>query len=112
MYFAYKYTPAACVGNGCKNSEPFNVNNYYLCSACSRNVNARSIQTTLEGMDVQRFVSAKRLKVSPPLPASKDLIKQQTKFKSLGGCIKAHSRAPEPVCPTRCCFRGIPYDNT
>ena len=96
-----------CKGDGCKTQDVVdNPNNYYYCPNCSRNQNVRSMQRTLEGIDNLRHSAAKRMKLPPPLPASKALLKHQKEFKALGGIIRPHSTAPTPACATpNCCYK-------
>ena len=105
MYYAYAFKRNPCLGDGCKTREPENANNYFMCKACARNVHTATVKTTLVGLDILRYTNAKRMKVAPPLPPSKDLIKQQKEFKALGGSIKAHTAAPIVSCPSGCCHQ-------
>lgn len=103
VWHEYRRSPVACTELACQ-TRTQTAGNYWLCSACAT---ARSLDTmisTLRGYDVQRHLSAKRMRLRAALPVSAELRRYQQAFVRAGGTMRVARQAPQPACDHGCCF--------
>ena len=104
VWHDYSFLVAVCSEPGCR-TRTGHVNNYWFCAACSAASSLSTMQSTLRGYDVQRHLSAQRMKL-PMLPVSAELRKYQKGFVAAGGRIRTTQAPPIAVCAAKCCLRA------
>lgn len=105
VWHDYSFPVAVCSDAGCR-TRTGRVDNYWFCAACSAASSMSTMRSTLRGYDVQRHLSAQRMKLRAMLPVSAELRKYQRAFVAAGGRIRTTQTPPVSVCAEGCCLRA------
>ena len=102
MWHVYSRLELPCNDANCCTRAP--ANNYWKCSACAKAAALDTMISTLRGYDVQRHLSARRMKAPRALPMGAAMLKYRKTFVATGGRWRASGRAPAAQCKHGCCF--------